>query len=259
MHLKANGVGVRAGERWLLREVSLDVAPGELVVVLGPNGAGKSTLLHLLAGDSAPTEGSVLLAERPVREYSCRELANLRAVVMPPREVAFDYTAADIVRMGWQGSAYDRSGAVDAAIDNAMAIAGIVELGHRVYRTLSSGEKQRVQFARALAQLDAERAERRPRWLLLDEPTSNLDARHAIGLLQAVRGLCEQGVGVLAVVHDLDLGARFADRIVLMHDGRIDAAGQPSEVMESGRLSRVYGTPVHVEHNQALGRLTVLT
>ncbi|MEM6639445.1 MAG: heme ABC transporter ATP-binding protein [Pseudomonadota bacterium] len=257
--LAVSGLGIAVGETWLLRDVDISVSPGELVIVLGPNGAGKSTLLHALAGDSTPSEGRVELGGQRVSDMSLAELARDRAVVTPPKPVAFDYSVRDIVGLGWQGGPSGDAREREEALSRIMVTVEIEHLADRVYRTLSSGEKQRVQFARALLQVHRPEGTADVRYLLLDEPTANLDVRHAIALLDSLRTLSEQRVGILAIVHDLDLGARFADRIVLLAGGRVVASGTPETVMTAERLTRVYGTPVHVEHNETLGRLTVLT
>ena len=259
MKLSAVNVTVREGDATLVEGVDVDVVPGELTVVLGPNGAGKSTLLSALAGDRTPDGGVVRLAGTPLERISLQRQAELRAVIGPPTPLAFDFTTADVVAMGWvQGERYGPGGR-DDALEQVLTRCKLASLRDRVYVTLSSGERQRVQFARGLLQIWRPASDDTPRWLLLDEPTSNLDIAHAIGLLDILREAARSGVGVLAIVHDLNLGVRYADRIALLACGRLVAAGTPETVMTPDRLSRVYGTPVFVEHNPSLGRLTVLT
>ena len=258
MSLVAEGVDVRVGAARLLEDVSVTIAPGELVVVLGPNGAGKSTLLSALAGDRTPAGGAVRLGETPLEEIAPARQAELRAVVAAPPQLAFDFTVADVVAMGWlHGERYGPDAHGDALVE-ILDACELADLADRVFMTLSSGERQRAQFARGLMQIWRPPQDHSPRWLLLDEPTANLDIAHAIGLLEALRGQATRGIGVLAIVHDLDLGARFADRVVLLDGGRVAAAGTPEQVMTGEVLSRVYGTPVHVEYNASLDRLVVL-
>ncbi len=259
MRLSADDVTVRAGDATLLDRVNVDVVPGELTVVLGPNGAGKSTLLSTLAGDRPPDGGVVRLAEAPIEDISLQRQAELRAVIGPPAPLAFDFTTADVVAMGWVHGERYGTHACEDALEEVLTRCELTSLRTRVYMTLSSGERQRVQFARGLLQIWRPEGDGTPRWLLLDEPTSNLDIAHAIGLLDTLRKEARGGVGVLAIVHDLDLGVRYGDSIVLLAAGRVIAAGAPETVMTGERLSAVYGTPVCVEHNPGLGRLTVLT
>ncbi len=258
MSLAAHGVSVRRGSATLLAAVSVVIEPGELVVVVGPNGAGKSTLLALLAGDLRPDEGAVFLGEHPLHGLSLAERAALRAVVGPPPALAFDYTVSDVVAMGWvHGERFGHAVPVQA-LDAVLEACELGALAQRAFHSLSSGEQQRAQFARGWLQLWRPAGDRTPRWLLLDEPNANLDVAHGLALLEELRGLAGHGLGVLAVLHDLDLAARYADRIVLLDGGQVVAAGAPESVMTADRLSAVYRTPVHVEHHAALERLVVI-
>ena len=259
MSLCGRALGIRAAGRWLIADIDVEVVPGEILVVLGPNGAGKSTLLGALAGDRAVDAGEVRLDGQALASLPLTALAERRSVVGPPANLAFDYTVADIVAMGWRHG--ERFGGTirDEALAAVLGACGLTGFVDRIYMTLSSGERQRVQFARGLLQIWRPPDDAAPRWMLLDEPTANLDIAHGIALLTALREHARQGVGVLAILHDLNLGARFADRVLLLDAGRTAAAGRPAEVMTSGTLTDVYRTPVHVEHNSHLKRLTVLT
>lgn len=257
MSLVTEDLAFQVGGRPLVADVDLTVEPGRVTVLVGPNGAGKSTLLGLLAGDKAPTRGRIRYAGRALPGLTLAELARLRAVVGPPEPLAFDFSAFDVLALGWTGAPDDPDR--ERALTEATATAAIGPLLPQRFNTLSSGERQRVQFGRALVQLWRRPGDEGPRWLLLDEPTAHLDVAHAIGLLRAVRSCARGGTGVLAVLHDLDLAARFADEVLLLADGRPVARGRPDKVLTGERLSRVYGTPVHVEHNATLDRLVVLT
>jgi len=160
--------------------------------------------------------------------------------------------------MGWvHGNRLSRT-ALQQAVRERLCACDVAGLADPALNTLSGGEQQRVHFARALLQIRAGHAPSEPRYLLLDEPTSNLDLVHQRRLLGLALDAARSGVGVLAVLHDLNLAAGYADRIVLLKDGRIECSGVPAEVLEAGRLSAVYGTPIHVEHHPALDRLVVL-
>jgi iron complex transport system ATP-binding protein len=258
MSLAARDVSVRRGPATLLASVSVTIEAGELVVVVGPNGAGKSTLLSLLAGDLRPDEGVITLGGRPLQELSLAERAELRAVVGPPPALAFDYTVSDVVAMGWIHGELFGQVAPARALDAVLETCELGALAQRAFHSLSSGEQQRAQFARGWLQLWRPGGDRTPRWLLLDEPNANLDVAHGLALLEDLRSLAGHGLGVLAVLHDLDLAARYADRIVLLDGGKVVACGAPASVMTAERLSAVYGTPVHVEHHPALERLVVI-
>ena len=259
MSLLGKALGVRASGRWLIEDIDVEVVPGEVLVVLGPNGSGKSTLLGALAGDRPVDAGEVRLDERPLDSLPLAALAEQRSVVGPPVALAFDYTVEDIVAMGWCHGDRFGGNVRDEALATVLVECELADLVDRIYMTLSSGERQRVQFARGLLQVWRPPEDSAPRWMLLDEPTANLDIAHGIALLRALREHARQGIGVLAILHDLNLGARFADRVLLLSEGQTAAAGSPGDVMTSSMLTDVYRTPVHVEHNSHLDRLTVLT
>jgi len=231
--VEATGIRVHRGGRPVLRDVSLQVRAGEVVAVVGPNGAGKSTLVGVLAGDLAPQAGSVALDGRPVGSWQPLELAMRRAVLPQETHVAFPFTVAEIVSMGrspWVGTSRQRddTSVVAAALEALDALS----LADRRFPTLSGGERARVAMARVLAQ-DA-------RLLLLDEPLAALDLHHQVLVLDRARRHAAAGGAVVAVIHDLSLAAAHADRMVLLAEGALAAAGTPAEVLDPELLSRVY-------------------
>lgn len=258
MSLRADQITIERGARAILRDASLTLTAGELTVLVGPNGAGKSTLLCALAGDERPGAGAVSLDGRPLAEYALDDLARLRAVLGAPPRLAFNFTVRDVLAMGWMHGERHGPAVFEQAMASILDACELTALAGRVYMTLSAGEKQRAEYARACMQLWQPVTDAAPRWLLLDEPTANLDVAHGVALLEALRARVRAGDGVLAVLHDLDLAARFADRVVLLCDGCIVANGLPQEVLTAQRLSAVYRTPIHVEHHAALQRLVVI-
>lgn len=252
MTLRADDVSLRLGGRRVLDRVSIAASPGTLGALVGPNGAGKSSLLRVLSGNLRPTVGDVTLGNNALASLDTRKLALRRAVMGQTAPIAFDFYVEEVLAMGWLGCAIEYQDAV-ADVMRRCALDGL--LGRR-FNTLSGGERQRVQFARALLQIwRADIAE--PRYLLLDEPTSSLDIGHELNLLRLSRQACEANVGVLVVLHDLNLAARFADCVALLHNGALVASGAPEAVLTNERLSRVYRTPVRVERHPALRRLVV--
>jgi iron complex transport system ATP-binding protein len=236
--IAATGVGVRRGSHWLLRELSLQVAGGEVVALLGPNGAGKTTLLRVLAGDEPPAEGEVRLEGRPLAAWSARDLARKRAVLSQSTSLEFGFTGFEVALMGRMPHVELRETPRDLAIvQAALEAAGVAHLADRVYTTLSGGERQRVQLARVLAQMEgADQAG----LLLLDEPTSNLDVAHQHAALRLARERARAGAGVLAVLHDLNLAGQYADRLALMREGRLVACGPPAQVLTSENIWQVF-------------------
>ena len=255
MTLQACDVSLRLGANAVLDGVSVAVSPGSFAALVGPNGAGKSSLLRVLSGDLAPNRGDVTLEGEPIALFSTRDLAQLRSVMGQSATIAFDFYVEEVLAMGWLGAAVAYREALRDVVRRC-ALDGL--LGRR-FNTLSGGESQRVQFARALLQIWRGGAGPAARYLLLDEPTASLDINHELALLRLARQACADNVGVLAVLHDLNLAARFADRVALLDGGAIVAAGAPDAVLTAERLSRVYATPVRVENHPRLERLVVYT
>lgn len=250
MRMRAEGLTVRypAAPRPALDDVTVDVPAGALTAVLGPNGSGKSTLLRALLGVVRPERGAALLDGRDVRSWSRRELALRVGVVAQTEPVAFPIRVREMVAMG----RYARLGPLrpeglpdHAAIERALERCDVADLADRRVTALSGGELQRVRIARALAQ--------EPAALALDEPTASLDMAHEMTILERLRGWADGGMTVLLITHQLNLAARFADRIVLMERGRLVAEGSPAEVFRAELMERVYAWPLAVVVDPATG------
>ncbi|MDM7323421.1 MAG: heme ABC transporter ATP-binding protein [Thermus sp.] len=238
--LEAQALSFRVGQRRLLEGVNLQVGAGEMVCVLGPNGAGKSTLMRLLSGEDRPSSGEVRLLGRPLSAYTPLELALIRSVLSQSRQLSFPFTAYEVAFLGrlphLEGRAENQED--HQATRWALELAQAQGLAGRLYPTLSGGEQARVDLARVLAQ--------KPRLLLLDEPTNHLDPRHQVEVMQLCRHLAREGLGVVAVLHDLNLAALFCHRILLLHQGNPMALGTPLEVLRPELLQEVYGLPFAV-------------
>jgi iron complex transport system ATP-binding protein len=235
-------------ERAALERVTLDVPAGECTAVIGPNGAGKSSLVQILLGTLRPTEGEVRYMGRAVGAWGRRALAREVGVVPQSEDVVFPLTVREMVAMGRYPhlGALQREGAADAAaVDAAMRRCDVLHLAGRSVGTLSGGERQRTRVARALAQ--------EPRALVLDEPTAALDVKHEMTVFELARELCRQGVTVVVVTHHLNLAARYADRLVLLHEGRVAARGAPDEVLTAEIAERVYQWPIVIGRHPGPG------
>ncbi|MBV9959865.1 MAG: heme ABC transporter ATP-binding protein [Acidobacteria bacterium] len=244
--LEASHVTFKIGDKALISDVSVSFAPGKLHLLIGPNGAGKSTLIKVLARLLRPQAGRVEYESVDVRTASEPELARRRAVLSQAVEVAFPLTVREVVMMGRYPHFGGRPGPVDERItDEVMELCDVSEFSARNYRTLSGGERQRVNFARVLAQLWRDRASDLQvscRYLFLDEPLTFLDIRHQLEFMKKVRALAEAtDLVTVGVVHDLNLAARFADRIVLLNDGRVVSSGTAAEVLTTDRIREVFG------------------
>jgi len=233
--LRAEHLGVTLGGKPILADVSLAVAPGEVLGVLGPNGAGKSTLLRALAG-LIRHQGQVRVDGRPVLELERRERARALSFVPQRSQLQARLPVHTVVLHGRYAhrQAFGRPAAADLeATEQAMRDAQVLELSSRDFAELSYGEQRRVLLARALCT--------GARVLLLDEPTAALDVAHALELHQALRRLANAGHAVVAVLHGLDEALRFTDRSLLLKDGRTVVSGPTAEVVTAEHVEHVYG------------------
>ncbi|MFA0740058.1 MAG: hypothetical protein DFNUSKGM_000155 [Candidatus Fervidibacter sacchari] len=252
--LSVHGLTVSYAAHTVLRDVSFEVARGDLVVVLGPNGAGKTTLLRTIAKVVSPKVGTVLLDGHDIAKLPVRQLMKTLSVVPQSEGSVFSFTVQDIVAMGrtphlsplaplsqkdWQ------------IIREAMEATDVWELKDRLFTELSGGEQRRVLIAKALAQ--------EPQLLLLDEPTANLDLHYQLEVVELIQRLNrERGITVLAVLHDLNLAAMMGQRFILMHRGRIYAVGNADEVLTPQNIQQVYGVPVVVTRHPLNGKPIIL-
>ena len=238
--IELTSVGLALDGRAILKNVSLQVFPGEVLALVGPNGAGKSSLLSVMSGDVQATTGGALLQGRDVSKYRVDEAARQRSVLMQSNEVSFPFTVAEIVEMGRAPWARTTSLADDnKAIAEALEKADVEHLVERRFNQLSGGERARVSLARVLAQ--------RTPVVLLDEPTAALDLKHQESVMKTVREIAGQGRAVVVVVHDLSVAAGYADRVAMVVEGKIAAVGSPREVITAKRVSEVYGVAVDIE------------
>ncbi len=249
--IELNGVGVRRDGRWILREASTRFPAGRFTVLLGPNGAGKSTLLRVAAGLLRPDAGEVRFREAPLRGRGMLELARARAVLTAHSEPAFPLCAGEVVELGrlpWAGTSEARRDA--GVVRRALELVGLLERRGQPWRTLSTGERQRAQLARTFAQVDAEGLVGA---LLLDEPTTNLDLRSQLTLLGMAKSRCAEGVTVVAALHDVELALRFADRILLLTEGRIVHDAPAASGFAGAELETAYGVTVRRVRDEAGG------
>lgn len=246
--LKVNSISVGYGDRTVLQQVSFDLPPGSILALIGPNGVGKSTLIRALSGLLPLRAGQVCVDGRDLAGMSAQERARLMAVVPQARNLPPAFTGLEMVTLGrtphlnWLGQTSPQD---DAIVQHAMEITETLPLAGRRLAELSGGEQQRLLLARALAQAAP--------ILLLDEPTTHLDLQYQLGLLNQVRALVhdralppEKRPSALVALHDLNLVARYADRVALLLGGRLRALGTPAEVLTPDLLSEVYHVPLQV-------------
>jgi iron complex transport system ATP-binding protein len=243
MNLSARGLTVRytGAARPALDDVTFDAVPGQLLAVTGPNGSGKTTLLRALMGLVRAEHGTAFVGEREVDTWGREALARVVGVVPQREETVFPLRVSEMVMLG----RYARLGPLAAAgpadreaVARALARCDATDLADRRVDELSGGEWQRVRVARAIAQ--------EPQVLILDEPTASLDVRHEMELFELVRELVDDGLTGVVITHELNLAARFADRMLLLDQGRVVLAGTPAEVLDRHVLGRVFRWPVAI-------------
>ncbi len=242
--LEATHLSVSLSGRRIVHEASLVLAKGELVGLIGANGSGKSTLLRALSGLLPAESGSVALCGRPLASLAPGELARTLSYLPQAAECHWPLTADRVVALGrlpFRGS----SSELDAAhIAKALAAVDALHLRERAVNELSGGERARIFLARALAA--------DPALLLIDEPGAGLDPYHALQLMELLRSLAREGRGVLMVLHDLGLAARFCDRLLVLHGGRLAADGPPESALADSLLAKAYGVNAYRSSHEAL-------
>lgn len=226
----------------MLDDVSFSLDPGEVVAITGANGAGKTSLLRVLSGELKPSSGRVMFDGNPLASISLESRARSLAVLPQQSSLDFPFIAREVMLMGriphFTGKLVDQ-----AIVDEVTEHLQLGELSNRPYTTLSGGERQRIQIARVLCQvwdcLDDS-------YVLLDEPTAPLDLAHQLGVLELLRELSGRGAGIMLVIHDINLAARFCDRMILMLSGKVVAAGLPTAVVTPAYIKAAFGVDVDV-------------
>ena len=250
--LTADRVSLAVDRVPLVRDASVRVHPGQVIAIMGPNGAGKTTLLRLIAGDVAPDTGAVTYDGQALEQISLTERARRRAVVPQRSSIAFGFSVLETVLIGRYPHGGDHAGTTDVRIARrALARAGVAEFESRRVTTLSGGELARVMLARAMAQIDGDTG---ARYLLLDEPTGALDPAHQHHILRLLRDMARERVGVLMILHDLNLAARYADEIVFMRSGSVTACGSPDEVLTPALIAATFDVEAVIVPNPSGSR-----
>ena len=250
MSLNLETVSLKLDNRQILKDVSLEINEGEIVSVIGPNGAGKSTLLNVFTGDINPDSGEIFYDDKQLKQISIQERAFTRSVMSQMQTLVFNFSVKDVIEMGWlQRGNSDFSNNFSMAFENVTKECNVHNLIHRKFNSLSGGEQRRVHFARTLLQLWRPSESNDPRYLLLDEPTANLDLSSEMLLMNILKKRASLNVGILVILHDLNLASHFADKIAIIKNGEIMAFGEPEKIMEDAFLTSIYEVPIKVKHD----------
>ncbi|MGC4024670.1 MAG: heme ABC transporter ATP-binding protein [Mesorhizobium sp.] len=236
--IKLENVSVAIGSKTIIRGIGFEAKPGEITVIVGPNGSGKTTLMKAMSGESA-YGGSVSINGHEVSATRSLDQALRRAVLPQATTLSFPFTVREIVNLGILSG---RSGAsrVNDLVERALAAVDLHGFAGRFYQELSGGEQQRVQLARVLCQVWEPVLDGQPRYLFLDEPVSSLDIKHQLAIMQTARDYVERGGGVVAILHDLNLAAMYADRIIVLARGHMVAAGTPEQVIRDDVIAAAF-------------------
>lgn len=250
--ISAKNLTVSLSGKTIVHGVSLEAKAGQLTAIVGPNGSGKTTTLKAIAGELA-SKGDIALNGHDIRALEPWQLAVKRAVLPQAATIAFPFTVREIVRLGLTVGPNRHADRIDAVTAEALAAVDLAGFAGRFYQELSGGEQQRVQLARVLSQIWEPVLDGEPCFLLLDEPVSSLDIRHQLTIMHLARRYCENGGGVIAVMHDLNLTAMFADHMVMMKSGRIEYSGPPGQVMTDDAMEAVFGCRMRINGVPAAG------
>ena len=254
MRLKVDRVQFYYEARKVLDEISFEAGEGEFIGLIGPNGSGKTTLLKIIDGILRPKVGSVYLDCKRISELDPKELAKELAMVPQTADLNFDLKVFDVVMMGrypYLGKLSLEREVDEEKVRFWMRLTNTLHLAERSIKEVSGGERQRVLIARALAQ--------EPRILLLDEPTSNLDVCYQIEIMNLLKELVEKlGLTIICAIHDLNLAARYSDKIILINGGRIKGIGRPIEVLTKENLRDVFKIEAKIEFDQDSKSLTII-
>ena len=256
--IEIENISVALSGRKVVKDLSFSARPGKLTAIIGPNGSGKTTTMKAISGERK-FGGTIRFNGRDLKSISPKELALSRAVLAQSISLGFPFLVREVLEMGViAGDTHDAAEAtrIMAAALDAVDMRGFER---RVATALSGGEQSRMHMARVLCQVPEAVRAGQANWLFLDEPVASLDIKHQIAIMKIARGFAARGGGVVAVMHDLNLTAMFADHIVMLRDGRVHMAGPPADVLTEDSLEAVYGCRLSVVQEPGTGLIRVLT
>ena len=248
MTINISSVNLNYGEVQILKNIDFRIEPGKVVSIVGPNGAGKSSLLDVISGNVEPSSGEIFYNNVPLKDITIMERAAIRSVMGQHNHVVYDFTVQDILEMGWisQNLSSPNNKKFESNLKSISEECYLTNLLDRKLNKLSGGEQRRVHFARGLMQLNNSINLNHPKYFLLDEPISSMDIYFELQVMEIIRKIANTGIGVLIIIHDLNLASKFSDEIILMAKSKVVKTGTPSKVFEEKTLSDVYGLEMKI-------------
>lgn len=256
--IDVDNISVTLSGRTVVRDLSFRALPGQVTAIIGPNGSGKTTTMKAMSGERK-CGGAIRFNGRDLRSIRSRELALRRAVLAQSISLGFPFLVREVLEMGVIAGDVQHAGEADRVMARALDAVDLRGFESRVATRLSGGEQARLHMARVLCQIPEPVSGGEPHWLLLDEPVASLDIRHQLTIIRLARDFAARGGGVVAVMHDLNLTAMFADHVVMLKGGRLHGVGAPGEVFNEAALEAVYGCRLSVVREPGTGLIRVLT
>lgn len=248
MSIEVQNISYKINNNQILKNVSLTIDQGKICSILGPNGSGKSTLIKIISGDIKPQKGFIFFNDKKLNDISIEDRAKIRSVMSQSQQIFFDFSVREIIEMGWieENRMYIKSNLNESLqrVANECEISNLID---RKFNSLSGGEQRRVHFARTLIQLYNKIELNNKRFLILDEPTANLDLLHELKLIRKLKEKADEGFGVLIVLHDLNIAYNFSDKIALINNGEIKYKGLPDDIFSEEILTSIYKTTIKVD------------
>ena len=250
MSIEIKSLSYKIQEKKILQNLNLTINPGEILTILGPNGAGKSTLIKLISGDIKPTKGSIKYESIDLEKISIQKRAEIRSVLSQNQEIIYNYTVKEIIEMGWIEEIKKETGSFTQNLEIVSKECKIEDLLERKVNSLSGGEKRRVHIARCLIQLYNNK--NNESYLFLDEPTANLDLFYEKELMNLIEKKAKEGIGIVMVLHNINLAYQFSNKILLLKNGKQEGYGELNDLLTTDKLSGIYQIPIFVKEKNLI-------